>query len=136
MSTSLQPLLTQFKSNVKFQQTPIPYFDEDYTSLLIQGIKRLYIDEGNDDNFLTEYDEDLEQINRNLSLTEQEYIIIASEIALKNQVKLDYQTIVSYSTDSLSITKADAPYRNISEEIKELESRLSQLAWKFSHRQV
>lgn len=140
MSTSLSPLLTQFKSNVKFQVTPIPYNDLDYLSLLLQGVKRLYIDKGIEDDYITDYyTETIESVTthylkRDLSLTEQEYIIIASEIAFLKQIKAEVNQIVGYSSDALSITGANKPYENISQDIAELENRLSQLGWKFCHK--
>ena len=134
--TSLTTIMTQFKSNVKFQTTPIPYTDTDYNDLVIQGAKRLYIDEGIEDNFKTEYNPTTKQLSRDLTLTEEEYVIIASEIAFLKQIKGDVTQIMGYSTNALNITGANKPYENISKDMAELEHRLSQLAWKFSHRSV
>jgi len=134
--TSLTTIMTQLKANVKFQTTPIPFTDTDYNDLVVQGAKRLYTDEGIENNFKTDYDSILEELSRNLTLTEEEYIIVASEIAFLKQIKGDVSQIMGYSTNALNITGANKPFENLSKDIIDLESRLSQLAWKFSHRSV
>jgi hypothetical protein len=133
--TSLDDLKKELISNVKFQQTPIQMTDSDYMSFTVQGVKRLYVDEGIEDEFLSDFDKIQNTLVRDLTLTEQEYAYTSAEIAFKNQIKADLQAIVGYSTNALSISNADKPYTNLNNDIKDLENRLSQLAWKFSHRQ-
>ena len=134
--TSLTDIQTDLISNVKFQATPIQMADEDYIEFTIKGIKRLYTDEGIEDDFITDFDKTNFTILRDLNLTESEYACIASEIAFRNQIKNDINAIIGYSTNAISITGANSPYKNAEATILLLELRLSKLAFKFTHKQV
>jgi len=133
--TSLTDIKTELISNVKFQATPIVMTDDDYQIFTIQGVKRLYIDEGIEDNFILDYDKIANTIARTLNLTEIEYARISSEIAFRNQIKDDINAIVGYSTNAISITGANSPYKNAEATILLLENRLAILAFKFTHKQ-
>jgi hypothetical protein len=136
MSTSLTDIKTDLITNVKFQKTPIPMTDDDYMSFVIKAAKRYYVDCGMEDEFNSDYDKVTYTLNKDLSLSDLEYILLASEIAFRTQIKDDLADIVGYSTDALSITGADKPYKNIQSTINDLETRLSKLAFKFTHKKV
>ena len=133
---SLNIIKTELITRVKFQQTPIPMDDSDYLICVIQGLKRLYVDEGIEDNYISDFNDADNTVSRTLNLTELEYITTSAEIIFRTQIKDDLASIVSYSTNSLSVTQGDKPYKNLNETIKDLESRLSKLAFKFTHKQV
>jgi len=133
--TSLTDIKTELISSIKFQATPIPMTDDDYQNFTIQGVKRLYIDEGIEDNFILDYDKTANTITRTLNLTEIEYARISSEISFRNQIKDDINAIVGYSTNAISITGANSPYKNAEATILLLENRLAKLAFKFTHKQ-
>jgi hypothetical protein len=134
--TSLIDIQSELESNIKFQATPIPMSPSDYLSFTIKGVKRLYTDEGIEDNFLVDFDKVNNTLTRDLTLTELEYSCISAEIAFRNQIKDDLSSIVSYSTNALSVSNGDKPYKNLKEIVDELESRLAKLAFKFTHKQV
>ena len=134
--TSLIDIQNELVGNVKFQVVPIPMTLEDYASFTLQGVRRLYVDEGIEDSFLAEYDKTTNTLSRNLSLTEQEYAWTCAEINFRNQIKDDLANITGFTTDALSITNADKPYANAKGTIQALEDRLSKLAFKFTHSQV
>lgn len=134
--TSLVDIQTELESNIKFQVTPIPMTQEDYLSFTIKGAKRLYTDEGIEDSFITDFDKVANTLVRDLTLTELEYCCICAEIAFRNQIKDDINAIVGYSTNAISITGANSPYKNAEATIYELESRLAKLAFKFTHKAV
>ena len=134
--TSLLDIQTELTSNIKFQATPIPMDNSDYVNFTIQGVKRLYIDEGIEGSFLTDYDKTGYTIARDLSLTEQEYAWTCAEIAFRNQIIDDCNSIIGYTTNAIAITGANAPFKNQQGTIQFLEDRLSVLAFKFTHKQV
>lgn len=134
--TSLEDIKTELIGNVKFQATPISMTDSDYLSFTIQGVKRLYIDEGIENNFLIDFDKVNNTLLRNLTLTEMEYAWTCAEIAFRTQIKDDLAELVSYTTDALSIGNAMQPYKNSVLVIQNLEDRLAKLAFKFTHKLV
>ncbi|AAK79101.1 hypothetical protein BJV85_002870 [Clostridium acetobutylicum] len=113
----------------------------DYWHYLKNGLKRLYVDKGIGDRFKVECKEikninseeiiDI-KISRDINLTEEEYIKISSELNFFKCARSNYIDIVSYTTDALSITNADKPYKNLNEIIKELENRLLDIGFSFS----
>jgi len=133
--TSLTTIQTRLTEKVKYQETPIPLVAVDYKQFVIEGAQRLYVD-GGLDSWDSDYNALSFEINRKSDLTETEYIYIASQIAFFNQIKNYWTTIVSYTTDAISVTGANNIFKTINGNVTDLELRLSQLAWKFSHRSV
>lgn len=133
MATSLEMLKDELKDITRFQQTPIPYLDSDYRRLIKRGLERFYADYRIGNRFNQDYYEEeidgeiIGNLNRNLSLEERQYVLIAAEIAFKHQIRADVATLVSYTTNAMSVAGADKPYRNLKEEIEELEQRLLDL---------
>ena len=134
--TSLLEIQATLTSNVKFQAIPIPMVTNDYLNFTIQGAKRLYVDEGIEDNFLIDFNKTTNTLSRILTLTEIEYVCICAELAFRTQIKDDINAIVGYSTNAISITGANSPYKNAEATISALETRLAKLAFKFTHKQV
>lgn len=133
---SLGDIETTLRRNTRFQQTTIQMIDEDWKDFTIQGVKRLYVDEGIGNQFPSDFDEVSYTLQRNLTLTEQEYCWISAEIVFRTQIKDSVNAIIGYTTDALSITGANAPYSNLQNTINALENRLSQLRFEFVHKQV
>ena len=131
----LVEIKTLLISKVKFQETPIPLVDSDYLAFTVEGAQRLYVDAGLV-SWTTDYNQSLSQLNRDFDLIQKEYIFVASQIAFFNQIKNYWTTLISYTTNAISIAGASNVFKTINGNVIDLESRLSQLAWKFSHRSV
>lgn len=131
--TSLDDIKTELIDNVKFQETPLPMEDSDYMNFTIQGVKRLYVDEGIEDNWKVDFDKVNNTLVRNLSLTETEYAWIAAEIAFRGQISNDLSNLVSFTTDALAVSSALQPFKNSQLVVQSLEARLSVLSFKFTH---
>lgn len=129
MATNYFTLLKELKRLSRFQQTPIQYVDSDYEAILNKGIRTLYVDLGQSDDFNLEVldDDGVYEITVDLSIAKQEYILNAAMIDFYQVVQQDVNTIVGYSTDSLTVTNADKPYANISNEINKLHVRQNEL---------
>ena len=130
MDSRFTMLIENFRRRVKLQQVPIEYDSDDYVFQLIEGIKQLYVDLGITEEFEADFDYKNLSFNRNLTITEEEYILVCASIYFYQLVQQDVNTIVGYSTDSLTITNADKPYANISNEINKLTTRQTELFWK------
>lgn len=130
MDSRFTMLIENFRRRVKLQQVPIEYDSDDYVFQLIEGIKQLYVDLGITEEFEADFDYKNLSFNRNLTITEEEYILVCASIYFYQVVQQDVNTIVGYSTDSLTITNADKPYANISNEINKLTTRQTELFWK------
>lgn len=61
-------------------------------------------------------------------MDEREYVLVAAQIAFFNKVKTDVNSHVGYTTDALSVTHADRPYKYLSDTVTELE-RLKRTIW-------
>lgn len=127
MATSFTSLVDKLKKRTKFQKTPIPYLDSDYEDMIVGGIKTLYIDKGNEILFESEFNETTLEISVDYGISSQEYILNAAQISFYELIQQDVNTIVGYSTNSLTITNADKPYANISNEITRLQGRQVEL---------
>lgn len=130
MDKTFEILFDDFYRRVQAQETPVSYTKDDYIYTFINGVKALYIDLGIAEDFSSDFDRENLAFNRVLSLTEEEYIVVSAMIHFYQIVQQDVNTIVGYSTDSLTLTNADKPYANLSEEIKKLSLRQTELFWK------
>jgi hypothetical protein len=134
VSTSILAIRDSLKDNVKFyrQRTPIVYAynDTEYLKLTIRGLQTLFVDAGWT-TWETDYiDSATPILNKTLTLTEKEYALVAAEIAFWNQCLSDYNTILSYSTDALSVTGSGNIGKLITETIQRLNAKLVELFYK------
>lgn len=133
MATSLLDIMEDFKSEVSLYQTPITYTDALYQKIIIRATKQLYIDVGWTPLWDSHYSiiDDVPTLDINLSILEKEYIIVLAQLIFVDQIKGDVAKLVSYSTDALSVTHGDKPYRNLAEDKANLTNRLKELFYKF-----
>ncbi len=129
--TQFEKLCAKLKSITSLQQTPIPYTDFEYAEFVIDGVKALYVDLNKSEAYRDEFDEDIQEfVNKKLLISEEEYILLKAHHRFYETVQADVNNIVGYSTDSLSVTNADKPYANISNEMARIERRLIDLFFK------
>lgn len=113
------------------QRTPIEYSPDDYDLLIVDGIRALYVDLNKSARYRTEFDEQsLSFIDKELLISEEEYILLKAHLNFYKMIQADVNSIVGYSTDSISVTNADKPYANISNEMARIEQRLVDLFFK------
>ena len=124
--TNISELANELKDATRWQKTPPPLSDNDYVSIIIRALKRLYIDTGRASVFnmdmITKNDEENVCFTEDLPIDEEEYVLLCAQIGFFNQVKTDVNNIVGYTTDALSVTNADKPYANIKDSIEKLEN--------------
>lgn len=124
--TNISELANELKDATRWQKTPLPLSDNDYVSIIIRALKRLYIDTGRASVFnmdmITKNDDENVCFTEDLPIDEEEYVLLCAQIGFFNQVKTDVNNIVGYTTDALSVTNADKPCANIKDSIEKLEN--------------
>lgn len=122
-------LAAWLKEKTEWQETPYPMTDKNYISMVIDGIERLFVDTGrseqyNEDNYQTIADPDGDYIvyEADFPLDERRYIQICSQMSFFAKVQCDVNDRFSYSTDAITVTKADKPYENLKDTIEKLDN--------------
>ena len=109
------------------RSTPYPVHKEDFIKIVVQAIKKFYVDV----NHPGEYDRTLYITDENNNLfydkdfdiVQEEYIYILCKLAFARFVYADVagDGAISYTTDALSVTGAKEGYKSIQQEINDLE---------------
>ena len=110
-----------------WQSTPTPVYEEDCIKIVVQAIKRFYVDVNHPD----EYDRTLYITDENdrlfydhdFDIVQEEYIFILCKLAFVRKIYTDVagDGAVSYTTDALSVTGAKEAYKSIQQQIDDLE---------------
>lgn len=127
----------RLKTETAWQKTPVDLEQSDYEEMIVNGLRRMYIDTGR----ATEYDSALlitneengdvvYNLDSDLPIDEEEYIFIAAKINFYRQVANDVNNIVGYTTNALSVTNADKPYANLKDTIEKLDNERRILHYK------
>ena len=117
----------ELQEETAWQSTPLPVYKEDYIKIVVQAIKKFYVDV----NHPGEYDRTLFIINEydhvcydyDFNILQEEYIFILCKLIFKRKIYTDLagDGAVSYTTDALSVTGAKEGYKSIQQEIDDLE---------------
>ena len=117
----------ELQQELSWQSTPTPVYPEDFTKIIVQAIKKFYVDV----NHPSEYDRTLfitdenNQVcyDRDFDVVQEEYIKILCMLLFKRKIFTDVagDGAVSYTTDALSGTGAKEAYKSIQQEIDDLE---------------
>lgn len=123
--TSIANLIDELKFDVQFQSTPRAITDEEYISIVTRGIRKLYVDTGRSDEYVsigyTTDDEYNLYFQADLTPVETEYVLIIAKKLFYETVQSSVNTMVSYSTNALTVTQGDKPYANIANTLDKLE---------------
>ena len=122
---SITELASQLREMVEWQETPVALVQTDYEKMIINALKRLYVDTGRASEFtyndiLTENEEVF--YNRDLQIDEEAYLMLLARIEFFKKIQTDSNVQVSYVTDALSVANADKPYANLKNTIEDLEN--------------
>jgi hypothetical protein len=133
MATDLTLIRDQLKTNMQNLRTPTAYTDSDYLEFVVLGCKRFYRDTGIEANWSTEYTSGASPtLSRTLDLNEDEYCLVSSEIELIKNVIMYWSTMVSYTTNALTISNAFKPFDFMKSMIKDREAMLVDLFYKMT----
>jgi len=126
MSTSILDIKDAFMSNVKSQRTPINYDDSDYLRFAMAGTQRFFTDCGNESKWDAEYSYDATPVlNSTLNILQFSYCVTASEIEFFQSVRNNWNTLVSYTTNALSVAYAYKPFEFLTQTIADREAQLT-----------
>lgn len=133
MATSITALVNLLKDDTSWQRTPEIVTDAQYESMVVQAIKRLYIDTGRASEYNPDWlvveeveneDGEMEEqlmLNVDLKIDEELYILLLAKISFFKRVQSDVNNIVGYTTDALTVTNADKPYAHLQDTIADLD---------------
>lgn len=131
---NLTDLAHELQEQTAWQQTPELLTDSQYLGMIVRGVKRLFIDTGRAKSYnamlYTTLDDGTYNYNGTFLIDEEEYIKLCAKIEFFRKVQSDVNNIVSYSTDALSVTKADKPYENLQNTLGDLENERRILYYK------
>lgn len=132
MATSISKLADELYMSVKHQKTPEAITDDDMEYFIIHAIERLYVDTGRatvySDDMITESGETY--FSEDLLIDEKHYVLYCAQIAFYMWVQNSVNTMVSYTTDALSITGGDKVYAHIADTIEQIENNRRILYYK------
>ncbi len=124
---NISELASRLHKETEWQKTPVELADEDYTDMVIYGLRKLLIDTGRAqmyDSALLTSDSETGEIYYDIALDidEEEYILLVAQQQFYRRVANDVNNIVGYTTDALTVTNADKPYANIRDTLGNLEN--------------
>lgn len=115
------------QQEVNWQSTPTPVYIEDFIKIVVQAIKKFYVDVNHPDEydrtlFITN-EEDQVCYDHDFDVVQEEYIFILSKLRFYRMAYNDVagDAAMSYTTDALSVTGAKEGYKSIQQEIDDLE---------------
>lgn len=69
---------------------------------------------------------------QDLPADEKDYVILAAAILFYTRTQDDVTTLVSYTTDAMSVTHGDKPYANLEQRITNLKSEKNKVWYKMT----
>lgn len=125
MSLPITELAHRLQVLTEWQKTPIELSEFDYEQMVINGIRRLFIDTGRASSYNADLiirdEQDDATYDGDFLIDEEEYILLVAQIGFYQRVANDVNNIVGYTTDALTVTNADKPYANLADTITKLE---------------
>lgn len=133
MAFSITDAAYALREETAWQATPEALSFDDYTNMVVYGLKRLMIDTGRaldfDPSMFYEQDSRL-YYGTQLAIDEEEYVLLVAQIQFFKRVQLDVNTIVSYTTNAMTVTQANKPYEHLQDSIEKLEARRRELYYR------
>ena len=124
---NISEMAEELQRSLEWQSTPTPVYPEDFIKIVVQAIKKFYVDvnhPGEYDRTLFTTDEgDHVLYDHDFDLVQEEYILILCKLFYKRKIFTDVagDAAMSYTTDALSVTGAKEGYKSIQQEIDDLE---------------
>ena len=128
--TDLDYIAKRLFNKIKWQQTPEQVGADDLVEIVCDSIRRLYVISGrtfifSENMFIYDTEDEKRKVPRyfdyDFEIDEVEWILLESQIGFYKTCQSNVDDLVSYSTDAMTVSHGDKPYKNISETIKGLE---------------
>ena len=120
--TDLVKLAERLHRRIRWQEIPETMTSADLIDILIDAIRMLYVISGrtfqfSDDMIVRTEDPETGitdvEFSETLELDEQEWVLLEAEISFYNMALSNVDDLQSYTTDAMSVTHGDKPYKNI-----------------------
>lgn len=151
--TDLGKLCERVYKKIEWQKFPVEYSSEDKQRMIldaiINAIQDLFVVTGRASSYYSyeykcEETEDEEgnitqipsEFSYTLLLDEELYVLCAAQIEIFDKVRTQYNDLLGYTTNALTVTNADKPYAYVTGTIQELEDYKRRYYYKmvrFSH---
>ena len=147
--TDLGALCKRIYEKIEWQRFPVGFTDAQKQEMilneLIEAIKDLFVVTGRaleyyDYEYIYEEQEDgtliPSEFTYELFLDEELYVLCKAQVGIFGKVRAQYNDLLGYTTNALTVTNADKPYTYITGTIDELEADMRRYYYKmvrFSH---
>lgn len=147
--TDLGALCKRIYEKIEWQRFPVGFTDAQKEEMilneLIEAIKDLFVVTGRaleyyDYEYIYEEQEDgtliPSEFTYELLLDEELYVLCKAQVGIFEKVRAQYNDLLGYTTNALTVTNADKPYAYITGTIDELEADMRRYYYKmvrFSH---
>ena len=147
--TDLGALCKRIYDKIEWQRFPVGFTDTQKQEMilneLIEAIKDLFVVTGRameyyDYDYVYEEQEDgtlvPSEFSYDLILDEELYVICKAQVGIFGKVRAQYNDLLGYTTNALTVTNADKPYSYLTGTIEELEADMRRYYYKmvrFSH---
>lgn len=133
MRLCVTDLAIRLQNDLAWQKTPEPISHDQYCDIIIQAIKRLFVDTGRallyDENKYIIID-GKKYYDYIFEIDEEAYVLLCAKIGFFQKVQTDVNNIVGYTTDALTVTNADKPYSHLQNSIEENEKLRRELFYR------
>lgn len=123
----IEEMAEQLEYETAWQTTPYPVYKEDYVKMVVQAIKKFYVDVNHpgeyDRTLYTTTEDNVLVYDYDFDIVQEEYIFILAKKKFFGKVFSDLagDGAVSYTTDALSVTGAKEGYKSVQQELDSLE---------------
>lgn len=144
--TDIGALCKKLYKKIEWQKLPIQYTEDEYTDMLVSaivdGIEDLFVVTGRALSYYNySYINDEEsgivsEFTYTLLLDEELYVLCKAQMSIFSKVRNQYNDLLGYTTNALTVTNADKPYAYVTGTISELEHALERYFYKmvrYSH---
>lgn len=122
---NIAELAEELHELTRWQSTPEVLKNSDYIRIVMRAVKKFFVDINHPGEYSkdlwTEDEEGHLFYDRDFMLDEEEYIKILCRIEFFQRVATDVNNAFGYTTNALTVTMADKPYKNLKDTIGDLE---------------
>jgi hypothetical protein len=138
--TDILALAAELELKVEWQDKPAIITTAEYVTMVIDGIRDMFIAQGryltfNDDLFETDVVEGIELISSmsyDLENDEHNYVMAHAQIVFFSKIRTQVNNVIGHTTDAYSQTHADKPFKYLSDTIAELKQEKRELLARMS----
>ena len=130
--TDVVALAQRLHRKINSQRTPEEVHWTDQVLWISEAIRKLYVISGryalfSEDMFTYDESGNIESFESDLSLDEQEWVLLEAQIEFYKWVQASHDDMVSYTTDAMAVTHGNKPYEHIAATIDRLEGERNRI---------